>query len=404
MIVLLEFYVNLQSFCIGIELILIPWLSFLSILIAFGENNSSYSIIRKPLEIISSYFGFILILPALIVTINSPETVFTLENLKSLLLPLIILLTSFPFLRIFLLFANYETLFVQFKSKVDRKVYWEMQTLLIKYLRFDLQRIKQFQRFPKRFIRKGMSTQDLIIILQEFENFRYLQVGVNYLKRAKMYIRRSCWIIFLCVIAIICVNSKFVLTKAQTIISYHSINLLRDIITDLAKMLIAVFSVFLLYSIGLKSKKEEDISLVKKYALYDLWYWLKRQSQQLDDSQPLDNPEQFYWKYIVNALELNKYCLLTLEKFRNLLVEWELGEVQKFQAATHSLLFYSGIDPTAQLEITLTEFITQLKGNVEADNYENEYFSVKNNLERSFSEYKGQVASSVIVFEKYLKN
>lgn len=93
-----------------------------------------------------------------------------------------------------------------------------------------------------------------------------------------------------------------------------------------------VFSATLLFfAIGFAKKQREDISQIKKYALYELLLSVKIQHSQLIDYPPVDEPTDLFCAYVLNVYEVRIACDKVLAVYENLLTTWEQETVKNLQ-------------------------------------------------------------------------
>ena len=93
-----------------------------------------------------------------------------------------------------------------------------------------------------------------------------------------------------------------------------------------------VFSlVLLIYAIGFNKKQREDITQIKKYALYELLCAVKRQKTELTEFLPLEEPEKMFDAYVLNAYDVRIACDKVLAAYENLLTTWEQETIRYLQ-------------------------------------------------------------------------
>lgn len=69
---------------------------------------------------------------------------------------------------------------------------------------------------------------------------------------------------------------------------------LKEIITYICSTGLVLSFCLLIYSLGFRKKKNEEISQVKKYALHNLLYLIKRQDNMLQEFPPIDEPKELF--------------------------------------------------------------------------------------------------------------
>ncbi len=110
---ILEFIVNLYSFSLVAELIVMPMIVLTILLNAFVESKQEYWRIKKPLTFILGLFGLILLSFSVGEIISDFNNFATFKNLRDFSLPVLLSTTLLPFIYIMALAMQYETLFVR---------------------------------------------------------------------------------------------------------------------------------------------------------------------------------------------------------------------------------------------------------------------------------------------------
>lgn len=98
---------------------------------------------------------------------------------------------------------------------------------------------------------------------------------------------------------------------------------------------------YLFSQLASEKKQLEDISQIKKYALYELLSSVKRQESQLIEYPPIDDPSILYVSYVLNAFEVKESCNKVLAAYSNLLTTQERDAVKQLQLYTNS--FFSDL-------------------------------------------------------------
>lgn len=113
LIVILEFIANLYSFNFFIEFTLVPILVIVVGMNTLANMKEEHKIIRKPLSMILSAYGFFILFYSVRAALIDIESFLTLHNLMSFLIPLGLTLAFLPFVYMLALVMAYETLFVR---------------------------------------------------------------------------------------------------------------------------------------------------------------------------------------------------------------------------------------------------------------------------------------------------
>lgn len=117
--VLFEFFTNFYTLDLWLELLLLPILAFLGIMLAMIEvypdrisnTKIAKTIINIPILVIVSIYFF----NSISIVFDQMNTFLTLTTLKKLLLPIILIIWSIPFLYLLSLYSLYESFFIRIK-------------------------------------------------------------------------------------------------------------------------------------------------------------------------------------------------------------------------------------------------------------------------------------------------
>lgn len=112
-VLILGFVVNLYSFSLPAELIVIPIVSVIVLLNAFSESKPEYNQARKLLNFVLGVFGLYLIAFTFREIVLDFQNFASLKNLRDFFLPILFSITLLPFLYIMALFMQYETFFIR---------------------------------------------------------------------------------------------------------------------------------------------------------------------------------------------------------------------------------------------------------------------------------------------------
>lgn len=150
--ILIEIIVNLNSFSLFCELILVPFLFFIGILTAFSKEKTEYDPVHRVLKWILNGIAFVIILYAIVHTIRFARSVFITENLNEILLPPVLTVLFIPFIYIVALYAGYEHLFTMLKLRPKRtkKQLIKIKFALFSTCKFNIKKIKRVNRHIER--------------------------------------------------------------------------------------------------------------------------------------------------------------------------------------------------------------------------------------------------------------
>ncbi|BDB53814.1 hypothetical protein GENT5_01190 [Flavobacterium ammoniigenes] len=128
--IFIEFIVNFKSFGLGIELVMLPLITFIGIAQFLSEKEDKI-IAKNFFSKTLSHVGIIYLITSLYNSIKEYEIFFSNTNLNSLVLPVLLSFFSLPFFYLLPVYSEYEQLYmrVNFKSrdkKIQRKIKWEI--------------------------------------------------------------------------------------------------------------------------------------------------------------------------------------------------------------------------------------------------------------------------------------
>jgi hypothetical protein len=163
LIIFLEFVLNFYTFSLISELILIPVVTFITILYEYSKvsllTKPEHKKVNKFLKSILSIFGIILLISALIRLINEFQNLFTFDNVKSIYLPIILTILSFPFYYFLALSMIYETFFIRINFMFkDQKIKKEIKKQIIINANLNLNKLTNIQ---KNFMKSEIYNQDI---------------------------------------------------------------------------------------------------------------------------------------------------------------------------------------------------------------------------------------------------
>ncbi|MEW6179155.1 MAG: hypothetical protein AB1522_04425 [Chloroflexota bacterium] len=152
-VLILEFIVNLYSFSLLAELIIIPIVSVMLLMNAFAELKPEYKQVSKLLNFILGVFGLYLIAFTFREIVLDFKNFASLKNLRDFLLPISFSIALLPFLYIMALFMQYETFFVRIdlaNKNSDVAKYAKRRVLVTCHLNLSkLNRVSKKAGYPK---------------------------------------------------------------------------------------------------------------------------------------------------------------------------------------------------------------------------------------------------------------
>lgn len=132
-LVAFEFLINFYVFSLWIELLLVPISGIIGGLMGIAAVKKEYAALQKSLSNFMAIIGTLLVGYALYTAINDYKNLITLHNLESFMLPILLTIMFLPFIYLWALYVNYETLFIRLQFFVNDKSllpYLKKKTLL----------------------------------------------------------------------------------------------------------------------------------------------------------------------------------------------------------------------------------------------------------------------------------
>jgi len=172
LILVLEFIINLYTFNLWIELILVPLLFLIVAMGAVAEFKKEYMPVKKIIDSILSFFGILLIIFALFKIFGDYRGFATTDNLRSFLLPLLLMLAYLPFLYLFTLLMAYENLFVRLDIflKENKTLANFAKRKIFRLCFFDLGKLNRFAKESTSNLLNLKDKNDILSLVQKFRN------------------------------------------------------------------------------------------------------------------------------------------------------------------------------------------------------------------------------------------
>lgn len=117
----IEFVVNFFTFSLTKEIILVPTIVFSAMMQAFASFDPKHKQVETLMKNFLMYFSIFVFLFLLYKTIEKHSELFTVDNLKSFILPVFLTITFLPFMYFYNLLIKYEELWVRLKFSIRNK-------------------------------------------------------------------------------------------------------------------------------------------------------------------------------------------------------------------------------------------------------------------------------------------
>lgn len=150
--IVLEFVVNLYSFSLFSEIIILPVLVFLAMTQAVAEMDEKHKVVSKFLQNIIAIAGLSIFSYSLYKTVINFDAVLNFQNLVSFLLPSTITILFIPFVYFLALYSTYESYFIHLDfMTVKKDKVKETKKLMLRIANINLDKLLRIKKnFEKR--------------------------------------------------------------------------------------------------------------------------------------------------------------------------------------------------------------------------------------------------------------
>lgn len=398
-IVIFEFLIDFWTFSLGIELIIVPISIIVAILSAIASRDKAHKPAKQFFNTLLTIWGIVLIVNAIYNTIYLPEKIFTLDNLKSIVLPIILLILNLPVVYGLSLYSGYEQLFIRVKDKANQKSKMKLQLLL--FAGADLYKVTAIRKNISKTILNSLTVDDLRRNLSELEKQLSLQIGDNYMKRSNFYYYSCVIAALVSLIGLIFSNSTITLKELITFNFAVDMARLREILTYIFSFSFVLSIAMLFYAIGFKKKKYEEISQIKKYALHDFLFALEKQKNQLKEYPPLEDPISIYVDYMIIANSLKLACEKVVDVYGNLLTAWERESISALQSSATALTINVTVHGIDLNECDVNSFCNFYKDKVKSSQYNDNFNSFTSMIKNDIEKYSKRIEDTYADFKNY---
>jgi len=401
LIVIIEFVLNFWTFGLLTEIIIVPITIIVGLLYALASREKQHQKVKRFFDGVLIIFGIVVIINTIIHILQNPTDILNVDSLKEFLLPILLLMLNLPIVYGLALHNMYEQVFIRIKGNKSEKP--KMKRSIIRFAGIYLSKIAAIRNNPNHVTVISLTNNDMKDNLKKLENRLSMQIGDNYMKRAHFYIVWCVLGLLICIIGIVFCNTQVPIKEIISLKFTLDIPRIKEIITYICTTGLVLSFCLLIYSIGLKKKKNEEISQVKKYSLHSFLYLVKRQHGMLQESPPIDAPKELFLQYIVIAYELKSECDKGIELFGNLLTTWELDTIKQLQTSTYSLVHGVGINQEEINQYTPDSFATYF-AEKKASAPQSEKINVFiHDVEKGIEKYSEQIKLCFEEFKHYIE-
>ena len=329
---------------------------------ALMSSKTNHKLLKKFYDRFLLFFGIIAFFNVVFHVFNNSNGLLNLTSVKEFLLPVILILFNLPIVYGLALYNIYEQVFITVRGDMS-----EISKMKLSIMRFA-----------------GINFSRIAIIRR---NLNY----VTLISKTNFYVFWSLQGLLISIIGIVWCNTNMLINNYMLLKSTETVTRVREIVTYMCAtgVVISVFS--LIYSVGMKKAKNEEISQVKKYSLYNFLYLIKRQRELLQDLPPVDAPKDLFLQYVVIAYELKIECDKNIKLYENLLTPWELYTITQLHTTIISFAFSIEIDEEKIKQYTPVNFEAYFEEK-KVSSIQNEKINIFiNSIETSLKKYSEQI-------------
>lgn len=165
LLAVLEFFINVYSFSLITEVILIFLLLTINILFYFAKKEEKHHKIKIFLECCLIFLGFIILIYAFSMMIINPEKIFNKSTVLDFSMPIILTLCYLPFVFLLLLYMTYEKAFLNLHIFIEKR-YLQILAKIYTCIIFNMRRNLIERWFEHIKIIKIESYKDLILSIK----------------------------------------------------------------------------------------------------------------------------------------------------------------------------------------------------------------------------------------------
>ena len=221
------------------------------------------------------------------------------------------------------------------------------------------------------------------------------------MKRAKFYVGVCITAAAGSLIGLVLANSQVSIKDIITLNFVLDIPRIKEILTCIFSVSL-VFSIALLfYSIGFRKRKNEEITQIKKYAVFEFLFVLKKQKSQLQEYPPIDDPVSLFINYLQIAYELKEACTKALDVYGNLLNNWERESIELLQTSAMGLLTNATIGGGNFTDFDVDSFCEYYRGKVKAMQHGANFNAFTSMLKSDAEKYTKRIESTYEDFKRY---
>ncbi|QFG00085.1 hypothetical protein PB01_15315 [Psychrobacillus glaciei] len=175
--ILIQFVVNLYSLSFILEVIIVFITSFLTLIKVILETrkdfqDKNYRILKNAINFILGIIGLFLLIYSAINYLDDFQNINYIEKLKDLLLPPILSLLFIPYMYFFVLYSNYEVLFIRlsFKKTINENIRKYLYFRIILFCNINISKINNFIQGSKIMTTMVQSKNDVRRLITNYKS------------------------------------------------------------------------------------------------------------------------------------------------------------------------------------------------------------------------------------------
>jgi len=167
----LELIINTYTFSFLAEFLLIPFITFISMLGALANTDEKYSSVAKLTDSLLAIIGLSVLAYGIVRAVSNPALIRNVEILSAVSLPAALAIGFVPLIYLFLVVSHYEQIFMRFDMGVSksrsfkRQAKWE----IFKSLGFSYAKLKSFVGPKSAALMRVTSLKEVRNLLREDE-------------------------------------------------------------------------------------------------------------------------------------------------------------------------------------------------------------------------------------------
>ena len=169
--IVIEFFYSTFTFSLWVELLIIPIITFLTIVETYAEAKEEYKIVYKFMQRLFAIISIWFFYETFKLGLREYKKLNILNIIVSFMIPIVYLMLIIPLEYLIELYSKYEVLFIRisFKNSNDKKVARKRKFLIIKECGLSVRNVLLFQKNYCNRMYVKMTDNEFIEIINEFK-------------------------------------------------------------------------------------------------------------------------------------------------------------------------------------------------------------------------------------------